>query len=119
LIGRSYQSTFFGQDLLKIQPEQGRALLNHNRDIGLLAADRMVVLGLLSGVEFYGGNPKSGEMKPLAKPADLERELEKDAIAFYQVADDLYIHERYRVEKTVAGPGLGGTPEDEQARPSK
>jgi len=119
LIGRSYQSTFFGQDLLKIQPEQGRALLNHNRDIGLLAADRMVVLGLLSAVEFYGGNPKSGEMKPLSKPAESERELEKDAIAFYQVADDLYIHERYRVEKTVAGPGLGGTPEDEQARPSK
>jgi hypothetical protein len=28
----------------------------------------------------------------------LEQELEKDAIALFQVADDLYIHRRYRLD---------------------
>ena len=61
-IGRPYETMFFGQDLLRRHPEAGRALLNHNRDIGLLARDRLVVLGLLQTVEFYAGDPKRVEM---------------------------------------------------------
>jgi len=29
----------------------------------------------------------------------MRTELEKDAIAIYQVADDLYSHQRYRIEQ--------------------
>ena len=89
---------FFGRDLLQSQPEEGRALLNHNRDIGLLAHDRLVVLGLKQTVEFYQGDPKVVEMSLLPQPTDADRELEKDAIAIYQVADDLYMHRRYRID---------------------
>jgi phosphoglycerol transferase MdoB-like AlkP superfamily enzyme len=103
LIGRPYQSTFFGKDLLNATPEQGRALLNHNRDIGLLSGDRLVVLGLMRAEEFYVGDPKLGEMKVLAEPETLDRELENDAAAIYQVADDLYTHQRYRIERLEAG----------------
>ena len=46
LLGRPYETMFFGRDLLRSRPEEGRAFLNHNRDIGMLAHDRMVVLGL-------------------------------------------------------------------------
>lgn len=97
LIGRPYDSVFFGRDLLRSKPEQGRALLNHNRDIGMLAGDRMAVLGLMQNREFYGGNPKKVEMSLLDTPSKSDEELEKDTIALFQVADDLYIHERYRV----------------------
>jgi phosphoglycerol transferase MdoB-like AlkP superfamily enzyme len=99
LIGRPYQTTFFGQDLLKANPEDGRALLNHNRDVGLLAQQRLVVLGLMKGEEFYAGDPKLSEMKPLRTPSAADRDLETDAIAIYQVADDLYTHQRYRVDE--------------------
>jgi arylsulfatase A-like enzyme len=102
LIGRPYEAMFFGQDLLKSRPEAGRALLNHNRDIGLLAADRLVVLGLMQTEEFYAGDPKRVEMKLVSKPTDAERELEQDAIALYQVADDLYVHRRYRIDGEAA-----------------
>jgi hypothetical protein len=37
-------------------------------------------------------------MKPLSAASDSERELEQDAIALYQVADDLYVHQRYRID---------------------
>ena len=98
LLGRPYESMFFGRDLLKNQPAEGCALLNHNRDIGLLTHDRLVVLGLRQTVEFYQGDPKVVDMSLLAQPTEADREIEKDAIAIYQVADDLYMHRRYRID---------------------
>jgi hypothetical protein len=98
LIGRPYETVFFGQDLLKGAPREGRAWLNHNRDVGLLAADRLVVLGLLKSEEFYAGNPKTTEMQPLHSTGALEEEVAKNAMAIYQVADDLYMHQGYRID---------------------
>ena len=101
LLGRPYETMFFGRDLLKAKPEEGRALLNHNRDIGMLKGDRLVVLGLRQTVEFYQGDPKV-DMTLLRQPAAAERELEKDATAIYQVADDLYIHQRFQIDGVPA-----------------
>jgi phosphoglycerol transferase MdoB-like AlkP superfamily enzyme len=113
LIGRPYETMFFGRDLLKMNSAdvrvgvggvtvpasgEGRVFLNHNRDIGMLARDRLIVLGLMQSDEFYQGNPKVIEMTPLTHPTDDDLELEKDAIAIYQVADDLYMHQRYRLD---------------------
>jgi phosphoglycerol transferase MdoB-like AlkP superfamily enzyme len=100
LLGRPYETMFFGRDLLKSQPPEGRALLNHNRDIGMMAHERLVVLGLMQAVEFYQGDPKVVEMTPLQQPTDSDLEAEKDAIAIYQVADDLYTHRGYRIDST-------------------
>jgi phosphoglycerol transferase MdoB-like AlkP superfamily enzyme len=102
LLGRPYESLFFGRDLLRTPRGEGRALLNHNRDIGLLAKDRLVVLGLKQAVEFYQGDPKRVDMSLLTQPNEPDRELEKDAIAIFQVADDLYMHRRYRLERETA-----------------
>jgi len=118
LIGRPYKTMFFGQDLLKSRPEAGRAPLNHNRDIGLLAGDRLVVLGLMKTEEFYAGNPKRVDMSLLPKPTDADRELERDAIALYQVADDLYTHRRYRIDMEAAG-GESRSPKSEGPRNSE
>ena len=95
LVGRPYETMFFGRDLFKMKPEEGRAYLNHNRDIGMLAHDRLVVLGLKQTVEFYQGNPKVVDMSVLTQPTAADEEIEKDAISIYQVADDLYMHSRY------------------------
>ena len=103
LLGRPYETLFFGRDLLRSRPEEGRALLNHNRDIGRLAHDRLVVLGLKQTVEFYQGDPKVAEMRPLSQPTEADRELERDAIAIYQVADDLYMHRRYCIDAEPTG----------------
>lgn len=102
LLGRPYETLFFGRDLLKAKPEAGRAFLNHNRDIGMLTRDRLVVLGLKQTVEFYQGDPKIVDMTLLHQPTDTDRELEKDATAIYQVADDLYMHQRFRIDGVPA-----------------
>jgi phosphoglycerol transferase MdoB-like AlkP superfamily enzyme len=98
LIGRPYDSLFMGRDLLKSPPEGGRVPLNHNRNIGLFRNGRMVVLGLKKNVEFYAGDPKGGEIQPLKEPGPAEKELEQDCAALYQVADDLYMSRRYRID---------------------
>jgi phosphoglycerol transferase MdoB-like AlkP superfamily enzyme len=100
LIGRPYDTMFFGRDLLNDPPETARALLNHNRDIGMFAHDRMVVLGLEKTVEYYKGNPKVTDLQLVSAPGAPFFELEKNAVAIFQVADDLYMHRRYRIDGT-------------------
>src|SRR5262249_39699950 len=95
---RPYESLFFGRDLLKSPPGQGRVLINHNRDIGLYAKDCLVVLGLMQHAEFYRGDPKVANLAPMATPDVAAMELERDATALFQVADDLYMHQRYRLD---------------------
>ena len=98
LIGRPYETMFFGRDLLQDPPEQARVLIHHNRDVGLYARERLVVLGLRQGIEFYAGDPKVTDLKRLNDPGPLEQGLERDATALFQVADDLYIHQLYRID---------------------
>ena len=98
LIGRPYDTMFFGRNLLKEQPTEGRVFINHNRDIGIMEKQRLVVLGLQKTEEFYSGDPKVAEMEPLAKPTVADAEIKTNAIAVYQVADDLYMHDRYRID---------------------
>lgn len=57
-----------------------------------------MVLGLKQNAEFYLGDPQKVEMKRLSAPGPADLELEKDATALYQVADELYIQQRFRIE---------------------
>jgi phosphoglycerol transferase MdoB-like AlkP superfamily enzyme len=107
LLGRPYDTLFFGRDLLKENPAEGRVLINHNRDIGIMEQQRLVVLGLQKTEEFYSGDPKVADMEPLSSPTKTDREIETNAIAVYQVADDLYMHERYRIDGSTRHPAAG------------
>jgi len=98
LIDRPYDTLFFGRDLLKEQPGQGRVFINHNRDIGVMEQNRLVVLGMQKTQEFYSGDPKVANMEPLDTPTKTDEEIKTNAIAIYQVADDLYMHDRYRID---------------------
>jgi phosphoglycerol transferase MdoB-like AlkP superfamily enzyme len=98
LIGRPYETMFFGRDLLHDPPETFHALLNHNRDIGMFAQNRMVVLGLQKAVEFYAGNPHEVNLQLTPQPTPEDFELEKNAEAIFQVADELYMNRRYHLD---------------------
>jgi len=101
MLGRPYDTLFFGRDLLNSPPEGGRVLLNHNRDIGLFRQDHLVVLGINKTVEYYHGNPKAESMQRVSHPDAVDLEVEKDAVALFQMADELYTHERYAVRITL------------------
>jgi phosphoglycerol transferase MdoB-like AlkP superfamily enzyme len=102
LIGRPYESTFFGRDLLAHPNLPGRVLLHHNRSVGIYREQHLVTFSLNKVVEYYVGNPKLEQMRRVPKPDDLHQELESEATALYQVGDDLYMHRRYRLLTTNA-----------------
>ncbi len=98
MIGRPYESMFYGRDLLHTSAEHAHVLLNHNRDIGMYRDRCLVVLGLNKTVQFYEGDPKQREMTLLQKPGPVQTETEIDTIALFETADDLYMHRRYRMD---------------------
>jgi phosphoglycerol transferase MdoB-like AlkP superfamily enzyme len=97
-LGRAYTSIFFGRDLFKIPPTGGWAVMNHNRDIGLYKNGRMVVLGLNKKVSYYLMDPITKDLKLVNSPTPEDMDLEKDAAAIFQVADELYTSSRYHVD---------------------
>jgi len=104
LLGRPYETMFFGRDLLNSPPEGGRVLLNHNRDIGLYHDGHLVVLGINKQVEYYHGDPKATPMQRVSQPDANDLEARKDAVALFQMADELYMGEQYRVGTRERSP---------------
>lgn len=100
LIGRPYDSCFFGRDLLKWPDIPGRALLHHNRSIGIYARNRLVVFNLNKQVEYFVGDPKQEQMQKVNEPDADHSTLRDDATALFQVADDLYMNRRFRIDES-------------------
>ncbi len=90
LLGMSYDSKFFGHDVLRIPPSEGRALMTHNSEIALLRGGRMAVLGLHESVDLYDVDLAKGEMKCRKAVDRPDSNLVEDAIAYYNGADRLY-----------------------------
>jgi phosphoglycerol transferase MdoB-like AlkP superfamily enzyme len=95
MLGRPYDSTFYGRDLLK--PHNNFVVLNHNRDIGMYRDHHLVVLNLKKGVEYFHGDPKTENMIPVTMPDAADHELEEDTIGLFQTADSLYMNRKYRI----------------------
>ncbi|HKV07076.1 MAG TPA: LTA synthase family protein [Thermoanaerobaculia bacterium] len=90
LLGMSYDSKFFGHDVLRVPPSEGRALLTHNSEIALMREGRMAVLGLHESLDLYDVDLASGDMKRRKSLDRADRDLAEDAIAYYNGADRLY-----------------------------
>lgn len=101
LIGRPYDTTFFGHDLMLEPSRMNRVLLHHNRSVGIYADQRLVVFSMNKRVEYYAGDPKAGQMTRVPDPDARMKELERDAAALFQVGDDLYMNRRFHVETTA------------------
>ena len=98
LAGIDYHAPFFGQDLLAVPPDgPGRAWLIHNRGIGLLTDDALVVLGLQRTTITYRRPDRASDT---FTPAPLEadpalQDLADRAAAIFQAASHLYENRRY------------------------
>ncbi len=88
LLGGSYRSTFFGQDVTRLGPSEGFALMQHNHDVALLEANLdLTVLSAGKNAWGYHLDPWSYRLMPSAfpKPASLIK-----TIAYFQTAYRLY-----------------------------
>lgn len=96
LIGRPYDTTFFGHDLRHVPPHQQRVLLTHNREIGIYRDERLVTFGLNKTITAFAGDVKTANLKPLPHLDETARALADEATAIFQTADELYNTQRYQ-----------------------
>ena len=98
LAGVSCTAPFFGRDLVGASDGPGRAFVHHDRDVGILTDDALVVLGLQRSVEYYRRGSRADDRfhrVPAAQVTGALRDLEKDATAVFQTADELYRSGRF------------------------
>jgi len=100
LLGGTYDSKFFGRDVLSSQARSGLAVMTHNNEIALMRDNRLAVLGLRGATTVYDVD-STGAMRPVVPPDASSRALVEDAIAYFQTADELYRRGEYRFDHTV------------------
>ena len=110
LIGRPYDSLFFGRDLLREGSGPGRVLMHHNRSIGIYEAERLVVFGLNQQTAAWQGGLKGQELAPLSALDAAAEATARQGMALFRVADDLYLQRRYRVSPRTLAPVAAAAP---------
>jgi len=100
LAGINLRGPFLGLNLLDKPADGGRAFVQHNRDVGMLTDNSLVVLGLRKRVYYYSRSGRDSDQ--LTRIAEQDRtasmqELELDATAVFQTAYELYEARRYRL----------------------
>ncbi|HNW44386.1 MAG TPA: sulfatase-like hydrolase/transferase [Elusimicrobiales bacterium] len=85
LMNASYESRFFGRDMLAGRP-QGRAFLSTFQKMGLLTDGAMAVLGPKKYLKTYKWDEAG---KTVAEVPD-DKTLEQEAVSFYQSANYIY-----------------------------
>jgi phosphoglycerol transferase MdoB-like AlkP superfamily enzyme len=88
LLNLNYESQFYGQDILKMSPEKGRALVSNYQKLGLFKDNKLVILSpqqKISVVDDPLGNHL--DVKP-----ETQADLINDVMGYYQSADYIWTH---------------------------
>lgn len=82
----SYNSKFFGKDILKMAPEEERAFISNYQKLGYIKNNRLSILSTQQKITHYKIDPEKGEMKV----ESASTEIENEAIIYYQSAGYVY-----------------------------
>lgn len=86
LLNFTYQSRFFGRDILKMGPEHERAFIGTYQRLGYVKNDKLVVLDVKKESSLYQFSRTDGRTKKISP----DQRLIDEAISYYQGADYLY-----------------------------
>lgn len=87
LMNWSYQSNFFGKDVLNPNFEE-RALVGTYRKLVLMKKEKVMILSDQKKQAFYAWNKEDNSLKPLP----MNQNFLEETIAWYQTADYLFTH---------------------------
>jgi sulfatase-like protein len=107
LAGIECRAPFLGTSVLGQPVDGGRAFVQHNRDVGILADRALVVLGLQKTLVTYtrsGRESHAFTLVPEAERTPELRALADDASAVFQSAYELYEARRFRLPEAGARP---------------
>lgn len=100
LLGFDYQSKFFGNDLLHLEPGRERAFVATYQTLGYIRAGWLVTLQPKRGVKLRKIEADAPELTPAQ-----QSELEHEAISLYQVAAQAFRYGMYREDHDHPLPG--------------
>ena len=86
LLNWSYESKFFGKDILKMEPSEERAFIANYQKLGFIKNDRLTILSPQEKVTYYRIDRFKGSMEITPKDENLLNE----AITYYQSANYVY-----------------------------
>ncbi len=86
LLNWSYESKFFGKDIVKMEPSEERAFIANYQKLGYIKNDRLTILSPQEKVTYYRIDRFKGTMEVAPKDEDLLNE----AITYYQSANYVY-----------------------------
>ncbi len=86
LMNWTYNSKFFGKDILKMTPEEERGFIANYQKLGYIKGDKIVIMSPIQQVRYYQFDRISGEMKEIGEDANLL----KEAVSYYQSSSHLY-----------------------------
>jgi phosphoglycerol transferase MdoB-like AlkP superfamily enzyme len=86
LLNWSYESKFFGKDILKMEPSEERAFIANYQKLGFIKNDRLTILSPQEKVTYYRIDRFKGSMEVAPKDENLLNE----AITYYQSANYVY-----------------------------
>ncbi|ADV49092.1 sulfatase [Cellulophaga algicola DSM 14237] len=81
-----YKTNLFGQNILKMKPEDERALIGNYRKLGYLKDNKVLILGDGHTANLYDWNSADNSLKELP----MDDQVLQTSISNYQVADYLY-----------------------------
>ena len=88
LLHLSYESKLPGRDIMRMKPEDGYAIFNHNRNIAMMRGNEVATLGFGKTVQTEEYDKASGELRP----APHNVQLESDAQSLFQMSYELFIN---------------------------
>lgn len=94
LLNMSYDSVFFGRDLLMGDVHDKYALLSHNRDVALYEHGELDELGIRKGSSTLIYDKKTNTQTTVAR----NEEQIKNAVSIYQEAYNLFVNGQYRLK---------------------
>ncbi len=95
LLHWDYTSNLFGEDILKMKPEDERAFIGNYRKLGLLKGEKLMILGETEQSDFYEWNKNDNSLTKI--PNDVS--FLNETISYYQVADYLYRNNGLKLEE--------------------
>jgi phosphoglycerol transferase MdoB-like AlkP superfamily enzyme len=87
LLHLSYESRLPGRDILRMKPEDGYAVFNHNRDIAMMRGNTVATLGFGKTMQTESYDPATKQLSP----APHDRQLESDAQALFQTSQQMFV----------------------------
>ena len=86
LLNWSYDSKFFGKDIIKMEPAEERAFIANYQKLGYIKNDRLTILSPQEKVTYY----KIDRTKGTTEVAPKDQGLLNEAITYYQSANYVY-----------------------------